>query len=322
MMMRNFYRCLWAFTIFILPAYSAIAQPYPDKPITIVIPMGAGGASDVLMRTISPVLSSQLGQSIIVDNRPGANGLIGEEYFARAKPDGYTWMLGTASATTNLWMHKLSYDPRQAFVPVMKIAAVPMALVVNSSKVPSRNVKDFVNFAKASSPSLTYGTWGEGSVSHLTMELFKGQTKVNLSHIPYKTSPQALNDVIAGQVDTMFIGLAAANQQASSGKLSSLAITSPVRSPIAPQIPIMAESGFPGVEFESWFGVFVPAGTPPSLIKTIHQALEKTLAQADLKSKLAQAGYRVIGDSPESFAKYYQNEIISNEQIIKAAAGK
>lgn len=321
-MTRNIKQWIQACTIFLVLSSSVFAQTYPDKPITVVIPMGAGGASDVLMRTISSALSSQLGQAVIVDNRPGANGLIGEEYFARAKPDGYTWMLGTASATTNLWMHKLNYDPRQAFVPVMKIAAVPMALVVNANKVPSKNVRDFVNFAKGSSPSLTYATWGEGSVSHLTMELFKGQTKVNLSHIPYKTSPQALNDVLAGQIDAMYIGLAAANQQASSGKLSILAITSPVRSPIAPQIPTMAESGFPGVEFESWFGIFVPAGTPLGVIKSIHQALEKSLALPDVRSKLAQAGYRVIGDSPESFAKYYQNEIISNEQIIKSAAGK
>lgn len=321
-MMRNIKRWIQTYTIFWVFSFSVFAQTYPDKPITVVIPMGAGGASDVLMRTISPALSSQLGQTLIIDNRPGANGLIGEEYFARAKPDGYSVMLGTASATTNLWMHKLNYDPRQAFVPVMKIAAVPMALVVNTNKVPSKNVRDFVNFAKGSSPSLTYATWGDGSVSHLTMELFKGQTKVNLSHIPYKTSPQALNDVLAGQIDAMFIGLAAANQQASSGKLSILAITSPVRSPIAPLIPTMVESGFPGVEFESWFGIFVPAGTPMGVIKAIHQALEKSLAQSDVRSKLAQAGYRVIGDSPESFAKYYQNEIIGNEQIIKSAAGK
>ena len=320
--MKNFKVWLRALIFFAsLPAL-ALAQSYPDKPVTVVIPMGAGGASDNLMRMISPTLASQLGQPIIIDNKPGANGLIGEEYFARAKPDGYTWMLGTASATTNLWMHKLNYDPRKAFVPVMKIAAVPMALVVNSSKVPSRNVRDFVNFAKGSSPSLTYATWGDGSVSHLTMELFKGQTKVNLAHIPYKTSPQALNDVLAGQVDAMFFGLAAANQQLGSGKLSILAITSPARSSIAPQIPTMAESGFSEVEFESWFGFFAPAGTPANFIKTIHQALEKTLAQPELKAKLAQSGYRVIADTPESFVKYYQKEIADNEQIIKAATGK
>jgi tripartite-type tricarboxylate transporter receptor subunit TctC len=320
--MKNINLWLQAFIICLsLPSLS-FAQSYPDRPITVVIPMGAGGASDNLMRIISPALSSQLGQSIIIDNKPGANGLIGEEYFARAKPDGYTWMLGTASASTNLWMHKLNYDPRKTFVPVMKIAVVPMALVVNTNKVPSRNVRDFVNLAKGSSPALTYATWGDGSVSHLTMELFKGQTKVNLVHVPYKTSPQALNDVLAGQVDAMFIGLAAANQQVGSGKLSILAITSPTRSPIAPQIPTMVESGFSEVEFESWFGFFAPVGTPGNLIKVMHQALEKTLAQPEQRSKLQQAGYRVIADTPETFTKYYQGEIITNEQIIKAATGK
>lgn len=315
---------LWfkTFAIFLSLPILGFAQSYPDKPITVVIPMGAGGASDTLMRMISPALSSQLGQAVIIDNKPGANGLIGEEYFARAKPDGYTWMLGSTSATTNLWMHKLNYDPRKTFVPVMKIAAVPMALIVNSSKVPSRNVRDFVSFAKGSSPPLTYATWGDGSVSHLTMELFKGQTKVNLVHVPYKTSPQALNDVLAGQVDASFVGLAAANQQVSSGKLSILAITSPIRSTIASQIPTMDESGFSEVAFESWFGFFTPMGTSGNLIKTMHQSLEKILSQPELKAKLEQLGYRVIADKPEVFEKYYLNEINSNEKIIKAAITK
>ena len=320
--MKNLKLWLVIYIIFLTLPILVFSQSYPDKPITVVIPMGAGGASDNLMRVISPALSSQLGQAIIIDNKPGANGLIGEEYFARAKPDGYTWMLGTASATTNLWMHKLSYDPRKAFVPVMKIAAVPMALVVNSSKVPSRNVRDFVNFAKGSSPPLTYATWGDGSVSHLTMELFKGQTKVNLVHVPYKTSPQALNDVLAGQVETMFIGLAAANQQVGSGKLSILAITSPIRSPIAPQISTMAENSFSEVEFESWFGFFAPIGSSENHIKTMHQSLEKILSQTDIKAKLEQLGYRVIADKPEIFEKYYLNEINANEKIIKVATTK
>jgi tripartite-type tricarboxylate transporter receptor subunit TctC len=320
--MKNLKSWFRACVIFWSLSTLAFAQSYPDKPITVVVPMGAGGASDNLIRVIAPAFSSQLGQPIIIDNKPGANGLIGEEYFARAKPDGYIWMLGTTSATTNLWMHKLNYDPRKTFVPVMKIAVVPMALVVNSSKVPSRNVRDFVNLAKGSTPPLTYATWGDGSVSHLTMELFKGQTKVNLVHVPYKTSPQALNDVLAGQVDASFVGLAAANQQVGSGKLSILAITSPMRSTIAPQIPTMAESGFSEVEFESWFGFFAPVGTPANIIKVVHQALEKTLALPDIKTKLAQSGYRVIADTPEVFTKYYQAEIIINEQIIKAATGK
>jgi tripartite-type tricarboxylate transporter receptor subunit TctC len=169
---------------------------------------------------------------------------------------------------------------------------------------------------------MSYASWGEGSVSHLTMELFKSQTKVSLNHIPYKTSPQALNDLLAGQVETMFVGLAAANQQVGSGKLTILAITSPLRSVIAPQIPTMAESDFSGVEFESWFGFFAPLGTSVGHIKMMHQALEKVLLQVEVKSKLEQLGYRVIADKQEVFEKYYLNEINSNEKIIKTATGK
>lgn len=300
----------------------SIAQNFPEKPITIIVPMGAGGASDVLIRAISPYLSNQLKQPIIIDNRPGANGLIGEELFTRATPDGYTLMLGSSSATTNLWLHKLNYDPRKLFIPIIKIASVPMAFVINPSKVQSNNVKEFINFANNTPSPLNYGSWGDGSVSHITMELFKLSTKVKISHIPYKTSPQALNDLLGGQVDVMFIGLPAALQQVASNKLKILAITSATRSPTAPDIPTMIENGYPKLEFESWFGIFALQGTPSTVTSQVYLAIQKVLNQEEVKEKLQSGGYRVSVENNEDFVNYFLKEIKNNEMIIKGNSQK
>lgn len=302
---------------FLPDSYSQPAS-FPERPVTVVIPMGAGGASDTLMRLIAPALSANIGQPVVVDNRPGANGLIGEEYFARAKPDGYTLMLGTISAATNLWLHKLSYEPSKAFVPVTHLAAVPMVLIVNS-KLPVKSVNDYVQLAKTRKPHLTYGSWGEGSISHIASEEFNAAAGIELMHIPYKTSPQALNDTLSGHVDSMFIGLAAAGQQSGSGNIRILAITSPTRSSASPEVPTMAESGYPAVQIESWFGIFVPAGTSDTAIDFHRKAFAKTLGQQDITNRLNALGYRVVADRPEEFNAFFQNQIKRNQKIIRSA---
>ena len=296
----------------------AIAQAnYPQRPITIILPMAAGGASDVLMRSLSTALSQEIGQPIIIDNRAGANGLIGEELFSKANADGYTLMFGTSSATTNLWLHTLNYDPRKVFVPLMRVGAVPMALIVNNKNKVS-DVKDFINLAKKSSPPLDFATWGEGSISHLSAELFRSEANINLHHIPYKTSPQALNDTLSGQVDMAFVGLAAASQQIKGGRVNVLAITSRERSPNAPQIPTMVESGLPNVVIESWFGFFTPQGINPETFKVIQTALTKVINKPEIRKNLENQGYRVVGDTPEEFKKFYLQEIEQNGKILKS----
>ena len=296
----------------------AIAQAnYPQRPITVILPMAAGGASDVLMRSLSTALSQEIGQPIIIDNRAGANGLIGEELFSKANADGYTLMFGTSSATTNLWLHTLNYDPRKVFVPLMRVGAVPMALIVNNKNKVS-DVKDFINLAKKSSPPLDFATWGEGSISHLSAELFRTEANINLHHIPYKTSPQALNDTLSGQVDMAFVGLAAASQQIKGGRVNVLAITSRERSPNAPQIPTMVESGLPNVVIESWFGFFTPQGINPETFKVIQTALTKVINKPEIRKNLENQGYRVVGDTPEEFKKFYLQEIEQNGKILKS----
>ena len=296
----------------------AIAQAnYPQRPITVILPMAAGGASDVLMRSLSTALSQEIGQPIIIDNRAGANGLIGEELFSKANADGYTLMFGTSSATTNLWLHTLNYDPRKVFVPLMRVGAVPMALIVNNKNKVS-DVKDFINLAKKSSPPLDFATWGEGSISHLSAELFRSEANINLHHIPYKTSPQALNDTLSGQVDMAFVGLAAASQQIKGGRVNVLAITSRERSPNAPQIPTMVESGLPNVVIESWFGFFTPQGINSETFKVIQTALTKVINKPEIRKNLENQGYRVVGDTPEEFKKFYLQEIEQNGKILKS----
>jgi tripartite-type tricarboxylate transporter receptor subunit TctC len=290
---------------------------YPQRPITVIIPMAAGGASDVLMRSLSTSLSQEIGQPIIIDNRAGANGLIGEDLFSKANPDGYTLMFGTSSATTNLWLHSLNYDPRKVFVPMMRVGAVPMALIVNNKNKVS-DVKEFISLAKKSSPPLDFATWGEGSISHLSAELFRSEANINLHHIPYKTSPQALNDTLSGQVDIAFVGLAAASQQIKGGRVNVLAITSKDRSPNAPQIPTMIESGLPNVVIESWFGFFTPQGMNPDHFKVIQTALTKVINKPEIRKNLENQGYRVVGDTPEEFKKFYLQEIEQNGKILKS----
>jgi tripartite-type tricarboxylate transporter receptor subunit TctC len=226
-------------------------------------------------------------------------------------------MFGTSSATTNLWLHTLNYDPRKVFVPLMRVGAVPMALIVNNKNKVS-DVKDFINLAKKSSPPLDFATWGEGSISHLSAELFRSEANINLHHIPYKTSPQALNDTLSGQVDMAFVGLAAASQQIKGGRVNVLAITSRERSPNAPQIPTMVESGLPNVVIESWFGFFTPQGINPETFKVIQTALTKVINKPEIRKNLENQGYRVVGDTPEEFKKFYLQEIEQNGKILKS----
>jgi tripartite-type tricarboxylate transporter receptor subunit TctC len=299
-----------------LSAQPVTKNTYPNRPITIIVPMGAGGASDVLVRSMANTFSQELGQAIIIENKAGANGLIGEEQFSKTSPDGYTLMFGSSSSTTNLWLHQLGYDPRQVFVPISRVGAVPMALIVNT-KHKVTNLKDFIALAKKANPPLDFASWGEGSISHISGELFKNEAGLELHHIPYKTSPQALNDTLSGQVDMAFVSLAAAQQQIKGGRINLLAITSKERSPSAPQIPTMFESGYPNVVIESWFGLFAPQGTSPDILKVINLALSKTLGNAEVRKTIESQGYRLINDSSDEFKKFYINEINLNGKILK-----
>jgi len=300
---------------------SAFAQSggtYPSRPITVIVPMSPGGTSDLLARNLAPLLTEKLGQSVVIDNRMGANGAIGEEIFSRAKPDGYTLMLESTSMATNPWMSNLSYDPRKAFIPAILVASVPLVLVVNNN-VNAQTAKEFISLAKANPGQLNYSSWGNGSIGQFAGEIFKSATKTNITHVPYKSTAQALSDTLAGQVDAMFPTLPLALQQLGSGKIRALALASPVRSPMAPDIPTMAEVGVSGVEVETWFGIFLPAGTPDSIVNKINQTTQSIIDTPSVKAQLEKQGFRIIGGSRSDFNKYYLSEINRYGRIVKEA---
>jgi tripartite-type tricarboxylate transporter receptor subunit TctC len=299
----------------------AQSTSYPNRPITIMIPMGPGGTSDTLGRTISPILSERLGQPVIIENRAGANGLIGEEYFSKVKPDGYTIMLGSGSSSMNLWLHSLNYDPRKSFVPVTLMTTLPMALIVNN-KVGAKSMKEFIEYVKKSPTPINYGHWGEGSVAQLNAEALKVEAGIDMNGISYKASPQVLNDTIGGQVDVSFVGTLAAAQHINGGKVQVLAVTSPSRTSVLPDTPTMTEVGYPKVEVESWFGYFVPQGTPENIKNLLSQTLIKILQQSDVKAKLESQGFRVVGNTPDQFSKFYLSDIEKNGKAIKSMSNK
>lgn len=294
------------------------ANNYPSRPITVIVPMSPGGTADLLGRNLAPLLTEKLGQSVVIDNRVGANGAIGEEIFSRAKPDGYTLMLESTSIATNPWMSTLSYDPRKAFTPSILIAAVPLVLVVNNN-VNAQNAKEFIALAKASPGQLNYASWGNGSIGQFAGEIFKSSTKTNITHVPYKSTAQALSDTLAGQVDAMFPTLPLVLQQLGAGKIRALALASSVRSPLAPEIPTMAEVGVPGVEVETWFGIFLPAGTPDNIVDKINQTTQSILNTPSVRAQLEKQGFRIIGGSRADFSKYYLSEINRYGRIVKEA---
>jgi tripartite-type tricarboxylate transporter receptor subunit TctC len=292
--------------------------PYPNRPLTVVVPMSVGGTSDLIARMLMPALGNLLGQSVMVENRVGANGAIGEDYFSRAKPDGYTLMLESTSIATNAWMNTLSYDPRSAFIPVIQIASVPLVLVVNS-KLSASNAGEFLSQAKSLPGGMNYASWGNGSIGHFAGEKLQIASKLSLTHVPYKSTAQAISDTLSGQVQVMFPTLPLAIQHLRSGKIRALALTSATRSPMAPDIPTMAEAGIPGMEIETWFGMFLPKGTPTAIVQTVQSALQTLLSQPDIRSKLEAQGFRVVSGSSADFSQFYLSEIEQYGRIVKQA---
>lgn len=320
--MPNLHNLLAVIAISIGASHTALGQNssgYPNRPMTVIVPMSAGGTADLVARNLAPLLTEKLGQSVIVDNRVGANGAIGEEFFSRAKPDGYTLMIESTSIATNPWMSNLTYDSRRAFIPVIQIAAVPLVLVVNTNKVSSQNVKEFIALAKKNPGQINYASWGNGGIAHFAGEIFKSTTKTDITHVPYKSTAQALSDTLAGQVDAMFPTLPLAMQHLGGGKIRALALTSSVRSPMAPDIPTMAEAGVPGVEVETWFGIFLPAGTPQDIVNKIQLTTQSILMNPSFKSHLEKQGFRVIGGTQAEFNKFYLAEIERYGRIVKEA---
>jgi tripartite-type tricarboxylate transporter receptor subunit TctC len=294
------------------------AQAWPSKPIRWIVPFAPGGTTDILARTIAEKLTPALGKPVIVENNPGAGGSVGATQTAKAAPDGYTIMGGTISThAINASLYKqLPYDPVKDFVPITLIARVPNLLVVNP-EVPAKSVKELIALLKANPGKYTFASSGNGTSQHLSGELFKSMAGVDMQHIPYKGSPPALQDVVGGQVTMTFDNITTAWPLAKAGKLRALAVTTAKRSPIAPDVPTLAESGLAGYEVGSWQGVFAPAGTPPDVVKRLNTEIVKIINMPDVRAKLEALGAEPVGNSSDEFATIVKSEVAKWAKVVK-----
>jgi len=296
------------------------AQQYPVKPVRWIVPFPPGGGNDTIARLIGQKLSAALGQQVIVDTRPGAGGSIGAEAAARSPADGYTMFLaGVATHGINPNMRrKLSYDPIKDFQAVSLIASAPLLVVVHPS-LPAKSVKDLIALAKARSGQVNYASNGAGSSSHLAVELFDLMAGVKMTHIPYKGLAPALTDLLSGEVQVMFSSAVAALPQVKAGRLRAIAMTGAKRSAAIETIQTVAESGLPGYETGSWYGVVVPAGTPKPAIDRLAKEIQAIVKSKDITNKLNEEAVIPIGNSPEEFDKHIRSELARWAKVIKAA---
>ena len=301
---------------------SALAQApgssgYPTKPIRLVVPFTPGGSTDVLARAIGQELTMAWGQSVVVENVPGAGGAIGADKVAKAAPDGYTLLMGhigTLAVNPSLYP-RLPYSPVKDFAPVAWVARVPNVLVVHPS-VAARNVKELVALAKSRPGQLNYGSGGNGSAANLATEFLKLQTGTSLVHIPYRGTAPAVTDLMAGQIQLMFTGLPALVAPVKGGQLRALAVSSPQRLEALPGVPTVAESGYPGFEADQWYGVVAPAGTPRDVVARLNAQINQALAAPELKTRLAAEGAIATPTSPEAFGQLIASEITRWKPVI------
>jgi len=309
---------LAATVLAILPVL-AVAQSYPVKPIRVVVPFGAGSNTDILARTMAVRVTESWGQQVIVDNRPGAGGNIGADLVAKAPPDGYTIVLGAASvlAINQSLYSTMPYDSATAFAPITNMVKTTNVLIVNPS-LPVKSVKDLITYGKANPGKLTFASAGAGGTIHLSGELFKSMTGVEMVHIAYKSSPLAQIDIISGQVHLMFDAMPTALPQVKAGKLRALAVTTAKRSSQLPDLPTIAEAGVPGFEASGWFGFAAPAGTPRAVVRKLNTELVRILNLPEVKERLIGLGAEPVGDTPEEFAAFIRAEAAKWGKVIKA----
>ena len=301
----------------------AFAQAFPNQSIKWIVPYPPGGGSDVVARAVGAALASALGQSVAIDNRPGAATQIGAEAVARAKPDGYT--IGTADSGTLAFnpslYAKLPYDPAKDFSFVGGLARFPLVLAVRPS-LSINTVAELIAYAGKNPDKLNYGTPGAGSPHHLAMELFKQRARAPVTHVPYKGMAPAVQDILGGQIDLMFIDLATGLQHINAGKLRAIAVASPARLAILPGVPTIAESGVPGYEAFAWQAVVAPAGTPPEVVARLNQELVKVLRSDETKKKFFDLGVEPTPTTPGEIADYSRSEAARWSAVIKAAGIK
>lgn len=301
----------------------AQAQTYPSRTIRIVAPSTPGDAPDVIARLLAERLSAAMGVSVVVENRPGAGGVVGSEIVASAAPDGYTLIIGNAGShgiNAAVYTH-LSYDIQRDFAPVSQVAVSPNVLVVNPA-VPAKNVSEFIAYAKSKPGALSYASGGNGSSAHMSMELFKSMAGLDIVHVPYKGSSPALTDVISGQVVGMFVNLPPAVPLIKAGKVRALAVTTRARTPLLPDVPTVAESGVPGFETVAWFGILAPAATPKPIVDRLSQEIARIVQTPDMRERLLALGAEPVGSTPEAFAAVIDRDIAKWKPLAKSVGIK
>lgn len=298
-------------------ALAQVSGSYPSKPVTLVVTYPPGGGADAMARLLAPKMSEALGQNVVVDNKPGAGGQIGAAAVAKAAPDGYTLMLDASSFAVNPSLYtKLPYDPMKAFKPVGVVALFPNVVLVNAN-FSALNVPDLISLAKKSKDSVSYASSGNGSAQHLAGALFESAIGADMVHVPYKGGGPALNDVIGGQVPLFFGNLASTLQHVQSGKLRALAVTSTKRSAILPGVPTLGEAGVKGAEIYEWNAVFVPAGTPQTVVNKIASAFQQALDTPEVKQRIAQLGGEIQRSTPEQAQAFIEQQVSLWGRVIR-----
>ena len=314
---------LLSFVIASLVAAAAAAQPFPSKPIIIVVPFAPGGPAEGIARITAQSMEQVLKEKIVSETEPGAGGNIGAQYVAKqSRPDGYTMLFGSTTLASSVSLMKTAYDARKDLVPVAGIGMIPNLLITGPNS-PYKTVKDVVDAAKAKPKTITFGSSGPGTGSHLAGELFKATSGIDLVHVPYKGISLAVPAVIAGEVQLTFAGIATSTGPLKSGRIKAIAIGGPKRSPLFPDVPTFTELGYPEVETHAWFGLFLPTGSPRDAVVKIHADVKRILEEPEFRQKqLIDRGYEVVGSSPEEFSVFLRKDFQSRGRAVKISGAK
>lgn len=296
-----------------------LAQSFPAKPVRVVVPYPPGGPTDIVARVLFQQVAEATGQQFLIDNRAGAGGNIGAELVAKSPPDGYTVLIGTTAHAINMSLFKnLGYDVQKDLMPVSLLTQGPLVLIAHP-QFPASTVKEVIELAKTKPGGLNFASSGNGQSTHLSAELFNTMAGIKMAHVPYKGSAPALTDVMSGQVDVMFDTTLSAMPFVKAGKLKALGLTSAVRSPAAPDVPTIAESGLPGYEVFAWNGVLVPTGTPKTIIQQLNDHIRKAMLLPQVKDKFSAQGFAASWNSPESFGVFLKTEVDKWSRTVKAS---
>ncbi len=329
--MKNTLTCLFlAAAVIAFPVVAASGDsyaartPYPTKPIRIVSPLAAGGSADALTRMIGEALSEALGQPVVVDNRPGASGIIGVDLVAKAAPDGYTILIaagGNIAISPFIYAERVPFNIERDLAPIVLVATQPFVAHV-SPAFPARSIKDVIALAKAKPGTINYASAGTGSTAHVMALLFENLSGARMTHVPFKSAPQGRTAVMAREIDFMFDGLLATLPLFKAGRLRPLGVTGAKRSPVAPDIPTIAEAGVPGYNADAWYGMFVPRATPKAIVGTLSATMEKILKSPTQREKLVAQGVEPAGGSPNDLAVFVKSEIAKWSKVVKQAGVK